>query len=203
MKSLIVAYWGEGISDSRFLIPLIERMMLDLTREFSESVIEIYTPIEIIPKSKDGFVSQVLEISMESSGYDFFFIHSDADSDNHTKVWESKFDPAIRELNKKAPKVYNHRIIPIIPVTKIENWKLADFEALKETLGVDFDRNKVGLNISNDVLEKRSNSKELLKKVVAFARELDPNAPEIDEIDGPLAKCVSFESLIKSSKSFE
>ncbi len=203
MRTLFVAYWGEGISDSRFLKPLIERLLLQLIQEFSDSDVEVYSPIEISPKSKDGFVSQILEISQESSEYNFFFIHSDADSADINQVWENKFQPAIDRLNKEAPKTYNPYLVPVIPVTKIENWKLADFEALKETLGVEIEKNKVGLNISNDALEKRSNSKELIRSVIRYARELDPHAPEIDEIDDALAKSINFSTLKMQSKSFE
>jgi hypothetical protein len=91
-------------------------------------------------------------------------------------------------------------IIAIIPVTKIENWKLADLDALQNVFGVQLDLVQLGLNLGTPQLEQRANSKELLTNVMKAAmdqRGRRRNQFSLEDIDDALSKRISLEKIAR------
>lgn len=194
MNTLTFGYWGEGVSDERFLPRLIERVLHELLFQCAESQWEIYF-VSIAPSPNEvRFIGQVLDLAKQAQGFDFLFVHTDADAkDEVQKVWPNKWEPFFQEVKEGSHDILP--VIPVIPVTKIENWKLADFDALIKVIGVEMTKQEASLNMPTKTLEGRANSKEILEGIIKLAKDRDWAAPNLSEIDEGLSEHVSLVEL--------
>lgn len=158
---------------------------------------DVETPIAL-KSEKDGFVASVLDVAQQSIGYSLVFVHTDADAPSMAqRVLPNKIDPALKAVEGLDRKQACKYVVPIVPVTKTENWKLADLEALEQILGVQLDRQALGLNRNAENLEEYADSKNLLQNVIKAAgeqrRRKNIFAPGV--LDDALAKQISLQAL--------
>ncbi|MCC7504778.1 MAG: DUF4276 family protein [Saprospiraceae bacterium] len=205
MNCLVSAYWGEGISDKRFLPVLIQRALVEIMLECAEGEWDILEPIALHPdRSSTGFVEQVLDLSAQAGGFHLLFVHSDADAtDENQKVIPHKISPALAALQKVEPREnYCKELVPVIPVVKIENWKLSDGDALRNAIGIDMSDELLGLNMGSKHLEEKGASKEVLAELLLRANEGRRVPVELDDLDAALAKGISLKKIYRF-KSFQ
>lgn len=198
MNTVCSAFWGEGISDERFFPILIQRLLEALFRQCGKGEWDIMEPI-VLKSASGGFVEQVLDVARQSQGLHILFIHTDADARSAgEKVMPHKIAPALEAIRQLPEGERCNVIIPVIPVTKSENWKLADSDALREVLGTNLDDQVLGLNIGAKQLEARANSKALLDQVIE-AVQLQRGARRYRirpaDLDASLAKSIRLGKL--------
>lgn len=158
---------------------------------------DVETPTAL-KSEKDGFIESVLDVAQQSIGYSLVFVHTDADAPSiEQKALPNKIDPALKAVEVLDEHQACKYVVPVVPVTKTENWKLADLEALEQILGVKLNRPALGLNKSAKNLEEYADSKNLLQNVIKAAAEqrkskhsLSPNV-----LDDALAKQISLQAL--------
>ncbi|MEZ4983922.1 MAG: hypothetical protein R2795_02600 [Saprospiraceae bacterium] len=199
MNTIISSFWGEGISDERFLPTIAQRVLEGKVKQFSQAEWDVYEPIVLrTGQQHKNFIDQVLDIAAKSKGFNCMFIHTDADAINiNDKALLHKINPALKALQQKAPLEYCPHLVPIIPVVTVENWKLCDTEALINALGVDLTEEEMGLNIHYRVLEERRNSKEMLHEIIRLAKGKSWMAPNVEDIDAILAKTIDINKLAR------
>lgn len=200
MNTLVSAFWGEGISDKRFLPVLIQRTLEEIMLECAEGEWEILEPLPLHPDRRaNGFVEQVLDLSRQAAGFHLLFVHTDADaSDENEKAIPHKISPAVEALqNAGKPENYCQELVPVIPVVKIENWKLADSAALRNAIGTVLSEEALGLNIGSKQLEVKSTSKEMLSEVLQRANEGRRIPVELVDLDAALAKGISLKKIYR------
>jgi hypothetical protein len=205
MNVISTAFWGEGPSDERFLPKIIQRTLESVLLQCAQGEWEVLEPC-IMKSAASNFVEQVIDIAQKSVGFTLVFVHTDADaSDENQKAMPFKVNPALERLNQLSEDMYCKHIVAVIPVTKVENWKLSDLEALQSIFGVSLDWTKLGLNIGVQQLEQRANSKELLEDAMKAATQLRGrrrNSFTLEDIDETLAKRISMQNIARF-KSFQ
>jgi hypothetical protein len=194
-------FWGEGSSDERFLPKVIERVLHALVSACGKQSWEIYEPT-VLKSKKESFVLQVIDISQKADGYTFCFIHTDADAANaKEKAWPNKIQPALKALAEVPASCTN--IIFVVPVTKIENWKLSDTDALRVAIGSNLNDQELGLNIGRLQLEQRADSKQLLQNAILSAWKSKNQTGNVfhfmEELDAALANNIRLQRLYELS----
>ncbi len=205
MNTLASAFWGEGVSDKRFLPVLIQRTLEEIMLECAEGEWDILEPLVMRPgKHRTDFVGQILDLSQQAAGFHLLFVHTDADApDEDVKAMPGKIQPAQEALRHVEPaEKYVTILVPIIPVVKIENWKLADTDALREAIGTILTDEVLGLNIGSRQLEEKGASKELLSEVLRRANEGRRIPVKLKDLDAALAKGISLKKIHRF-KSFQ
>jgi hypothetical protein len=199
MNILYSSFWGEGRTDERFFPILIKRVLDELLQACARGEWDVEAPITL-KSEKDGFVASVLDVAQQSIGYSLVFVHTDADAPSiANKALPNKIDPALKAVEALDGNQACKYVVPVVPVTKSENWKLADLEALEQILGVQLDRQALGLNKSAENLEEYADSKSLLQNVIkaAGAQRRRKNALSNHVLDDALAKQISLQALNK------
>jgi hypothetical protein len=200
MNTLVSAFWGEGISDERFLPVLIQRTLEHLMLACAEGEWDVREPLLFHPnKVAVTFVDQVMDLSRQASGFHILFVHTDADApDAQLRAMPHKILPALKAVRQATPEEeYCREIVPVIPVVKIENWKLADCDALREALATELTDEALGLNIGSRQLEEKSASKELLADIlrkVNYGRRIPI---VLEDLDAALAKGISLRKIYR------
>ncbi len=205
MNTLVSAYWGEGISDERFLPVLIQRTLEALMMQCAQGEWDVLEPLALHPdRNAKGFVDQVLDLSRQASGFHLLFIHTDADAPDETQsAIPFKIKPAIEAIqNTPAGHDYCKEIIPVIPVVQIENWKLSDSAALREALATELNDTVLGLNIGTQQLEEKSESKELLAAILDKINDGRRILVLPEDLDAALAKGIHLQQIYRF-RSFE
>jgi hypothetical protein len=196
---LTMAFYAEGTTDFRFLIPIIRRTVEEIILD-SDYEIDIY-PIEEIKKIKgESFNEEIHKVAKktEENQIKCLFLHCDADSNSKDQVMKNKIIPALKTIKSQ-------KIIPIIPVYMTEAWMLADLELLKDEINAN--------NISNQDLgfnkqaEKYSNPKEIISNAILKAQSSKSRRKRnlsIAELYSPLGHKISLEKLknLQSYKDF-
>ena len=205
MNVIISAFWGEGPTDERFLPKLIHRALEMILFNCAKGEWEVYEPV-VLTTSKLHFPEQVEDIVKKAKGYTLVFIHADADAKSPMiKAFPNKINPALQRLEKLTDQQACKNIIPVVPVTEMESWKLADFGALQKLLGVTLDARALGLDKKPKHLEQNAKVKELFQRVLIAATEKRGrrrNTIQAADIDEALAKMVGFDRL-KQMDSFQ
>ena len=198
MNTLVSAFWGEGISDERFLPVLIQRTLEALMLQCAQGEWDVLEPLIIHPnRNIEGFVNQVQDLAHQAHGFHLLFIHTDADAPEEAlKAIPFKINPAILAV-QNAPQTiaYCREIIPVIPVVKVENWKLSDSDALREALATELDDVALGLNLGIRQLEQKGDSKELLATILSKINENRRIPVLLEDLDGALAKGIYLQKI--------
>ncbi len=202
MNTLVSAFWGEGISDKRFLPILIQRTLEEIMLDCAEGEWDILEPILMHPsKQATNFADQVLDLARQTKGFRLLFVHTDADAPNEdAKAIPWKISPAQEALNAESVSIPTSNfpyLVPVIPVVKIENWKLSDTNALREALGTNLDEQALGLNIGSRQLEEKNASKELLTDILRTVNIGRRIPIELQDLDAALAKTIALNNIYR------
>jgi len=198
MNVISSTFWGEGPSDERFLPKIIQRTLEAVLLECARGEWEVMEPC-ILKSHAQDFPGKVVDIAKQSAGFTLVFVHTDADAPNENeKAIPNKIMPALQAVQLLLEVDACKNIIAVIPVTKMENWKLADLDALQAVFGVALDWAQLGLNLGTRQLEQRANSKELLSESMKAAMNLRGrrrNQFTLEDIDDALAKRISLQKI--------
>lgn len=131
---LYVGLVTEGVTDSRFIPDILEKLLIDIASDCrSEVRIESIFPI---PKESGAFVDVMTNAAKyaNDNGASILCIHADSDARNIREVYDYKIDPFLEALTQVPEEEYCKNIIPIIPIQMIESWMMADKDLLKERI---------------------------------------------------------------------
>ncbi|MCC6413625.1 MAG: DUF4276 family protein [Saprospiraceae bacterium] len=200
MNVLSSTFWGEGPSDERFLPKIIQRVLEAVLHECARGEWEVLEP-EVLHSDERAFGDQIMDIAKQSAGFTLAFVHTDADARNEAdRAIPYKIEPALQLIQDLPDQEVCKNIVAVVPVTKIENWKLADLNALREIVGVDLDWAKLGLNMSVQHREQQAQSKQLLSNVIREANIVRGNRRKqyaLSDIDEPLAKRLALREIAR------
>jgi len=202
MGQIFTGLMAEGTTDTRFLIPIIEKTVKDLVYkeykgDFELSIQEIRlkdTASKYIEK-----VANAAKYAEESFGADFIFVHLDADNKNAREVYQNKINPAKQFLKDKAMTIGIEacsRIVTIVPITETESWMLADKALFKSQLGTSL--SDAELKISRDV-EQMADPKKVAQDAIkiAFSHKTKKRRRElnISELYQPIGSRIDLSKL--------
>lgn len=171
MSNFILAgLFTEGTTDVRFLSSVVERTLQDVAYDCTG---DIETKLEIIKINKKNlnFNQQVLEaskVAFEKFGIVILFVHTDSDSADDELVFNSKINPAHKELLLQDENLYCKELVAIVPIQMTEAWMIADKALLKSQIGIDKTDSELGIHINP---EQISDPKNQIEKIIQLSKE--------------------------------
>ncbi|WP_259754261.1 DUF4276 family protein [Pseudomonas sp. GCEP-101] len=154
---------GEGTSDLR-LVDHIETILIN--EGFSEVSGEAPDLRLFEPPIGNSVRDKLVTLAKNYPSADVFFVHRDADS--------AGLIAREREILDSAQNIISaEKIIPVIPVTMLETWLLADTQALKRVAGNQSFRGNIEPLSRNRNLETIANSKQILLEVLCLISETE------------------------------
>ena len=170
MVQLFVGLMAEGATDYRFLKPVIEKTLLDISSKEIEKDVEILVfevefqkegnfPNHVFNASKDGF---------EKYGIMSLVIHADADDLNANVAYQTKIQPAVNFIGSHEDVELCKELVAIVPVYETESWMLANKELLKKHIGTN--RTDAQLNIDGHP-ESMRRPKEKIEEAIRIGRQ--------------------------------
>src|SRR5262249_32273958 len=146
--SLDFAFYGEGIRDYGFLLPLVERILQEILPHIAIQGISL----DKLDLSGMGQVEKMLRIAKEGHGAELLIFHLDADHPDTSRADRERFQPGYAEILKQPDK-YNINILPLIPVRMTEAWMLADFDAFHGVIYTELTASDLGFPSSSKQVE--------------------------------------------------
>ena len=207
MGVLVSGLYAEGHTDERFLPVIIQRTAERILLEHQQTNIEVLLPI-VIKKEGDiqGRENEILQAARYAEGYDLLIIHSDADNRTREQTLQQRFEPGKRLVQSSNEKICK-LVIPIITVRMVEAWLLADYDALRTTLGTNLNVQKLNLPEKARQIEALRDPKHVIDLVV---RKVYPNQSHQwirirGELYGKLAPVLRLEQLerLEAYKQFK
>ena len=187
MVYLSAGLFAEGPTDYRFFIPLLERLLTEISRNVIPEETEVPTPIGIdAPVGTLGGRENTLPAAIKEN-WDtciLFVVHSDGDADPEN-AYRTCVTPGVSQAKEMFPELV---AVGCVPVKETEAWLLADpgvfvkFWGKAPTLPKD----------PEGVLDPKLEMVKMLREV----GERDPRLSKVYEIFGAN---VSFEALRRLS----
>ncbi|CAM3220965.1 hypothetical protein DESA109040_03485 [Deinococcus saxicola] len=182
LRQLLFSFNGEGISDYRFLIKVLDRLIPDIAYKLGKDVDILPIASSSNPKGM-GFTEKMNAIYEESKGVHAILVHMDADSATEKQVLQNKWTPFIESFSGDMT------WIPIIPVKNLESWMLCDVAAIAEILYIE---ESDARNIMNGRQpENISDGKTLIEEMKELA-DMDIAADYLHDL---LAQSISIQRL--------
>jgi len=167
---ILTGLFTEGTTDVRFLESVVKKTLDDLAFECTG---DIETELKVIDIDKTGlsFNEQVfLASKMAKEEYDvlMLFVHTDADCNDDSIVFNSKILPAKTFLEEQVDKLVCKKVVAIVPVQMTEAWMLADKNLLKDEIGIDGTDIDLGIHRRP---EEISNPKAVIENIIRLSKE--------------------------------
>lgn len=207
MTYLIIGVIAEGPTDTRFLIPVIEKVFFKVAHDCA-GVFDF--EIIVVPCDKgDSFVDFVINASQKGHqdlGITMLVVHTDADDASSDKVINDKITPAIENLQGQANETHCKNLIPLIPVYETESWMLADKKAFLLSIGTTKSENELGIQGNPETF---SNPKKRIEEAIRIGRSELPkkirNNLDISDLYSFLGALIQIDNLnnYKSYRDFE
>lgn len=167
---ILTGLFTEGTTDVRFLESVVKKTLDDLAFECTG---DIETELKVIDIDKTGlsFNEQVFLVSkIAKEEYDvlMLFVHTDADCNDDSIVFNSKIIPAKTFLEEQDDELVCKKVIAIVPVQMTEAWMLADKNLLKDEIGI------VGADIDLGIHrrpEETNNPKAVIENIIRLSKE--------------------------------
>lgn len=201
-NTLFVGFMGEGITDHRFLIPIIEKILIELAYECHG---QIDTKLIEIPCNKESFVEMVLcacKKGFEEYAISIMIVQTDADDITNNNAYKYKINPAVEAVNKYEGEICR-LFIPLVPIFETESWMLADKEILRKQIGTTKTDAQLGISGSPESLR---NPKEKIEEAIRIGQEDLPkklkNKLKISHLYSILGQSIEVEKL-ESFKSYQ
>lgn len=129
-KVIVWGFYGEGIRDYGFLMPLVERILTVLLP--GDDLLPI--PLNTADFSNLSQVEKLKKAARAAHGYHFRICHIDADGRDGDRARKERFEPGLNEIVQQ-PDMMNTDLVPLIPIRMTDAWMLIDFEALAGVVG--------------------------------------------------------------------
>jgi len=200
MGQIFTGLMAEGTTDTRFLIPIIEKTVKDLVYKEYKGDFELSIQEIRLKDTTSKYIVKVADAAKyaeENFGADFIFVHLDADNKDAKEVYQNKINPAKQFLKDKAigTSACSH-IVPIVPITETESWMLADKALFKSQLGTSL--SDAELKISRDV-EQMADPKKVAQDAIkiAFSHKTKKRRRElnISELYQPIGSRIDLSKL--------
>ncbi len=168
MRTLVIALYAEGVTDNRFLPPLIQRTAERILAQYGYDFTDVLDPI-IVPKQQGRRQDCILKAAHFAYGYHILIVHSDADDNTQEPARLERIQPGFALVAHSNESVCKH-LVPIIPVRMIEAWMLADHSAFRETIGTDISPQNLGFPARPALVETDANPKQTLNEIIRKAQ---------------------------------
>ena len=170
MVQLFVGLMAEGATDYRFLKPVIEKTLLDISYKESNKDVEILV-FEVEYQKVGGFPNHVFNASKD--GYQKYgimslVIHADADDLNANTAYQTKIQPANNYIRSSDEIDICKELVAIVPIYETESWMLANKERLKKYIGTN--KTDAQLDIEGHPESMRS-PKEKIEEAIRIGRQ--------------------------------
>lgn len=197
MSVLVMAFYGEGNTDYRFLTRIIER-----TANRLRPSLEVYT-MHAIAKADvaaDSEAEIILKAAAQAQGMHLLIYHLDADgpAERIAQTRANRFEPGLLRIQAAGETVCQD-VLPVIPVHTLEAWLLVDPEALAAATGTRVDANQLGLPAHPHQVESEPNPKAVLQGAldVACAGRSNRRHAVSGQYFATLGETISLERLDK------
>lgn len=175
MGVLVLGLYAEGRSDERFLPIIIQRTAEHILLQHDRSDIDVLDIIVLNTERRNESRDEgILQIARDASGYHAIIVHADADNPTRKQALTERFIPAYRRIQSCEENICKN-LLPIIPITMVEAWMLADSVKLGEALGQQ-------TQMINSQLPRKVKSIESLRdpkdKIDQIVRNLYPDQPQ-------------------------
>lgn len=169
MRYLGLALFAEGITDHRFLAPILRRVTEDLCLQFASDIVEIGEVVELHTPAQhrgENRETRILEAAREARGaYGILFIHTDGAGDPDSALKE-RVQPAAQWIAHELTREYE-RTVAVVPVRETEAWALVDGDALRAAFGTMLDDMSLGIPRRPREVERVLNPKQILNQAFA------------------------------------
>jgi hypothetical protein len=197
-RQLIMAFYGEGPSDERFLPRIISRTA---ERLLAPQEIEI-APLLVLHAGRSGSLTQpqrILDVARQAAGFHILFVHADADGADWDRALRERIAPGFDLVRNQAGGTCEH-LVAVIPVQEVEAWMLADPETICRVLNSRRTPAALGLPLHPSRVEAIASPKEVLRQAVRLAQEERPRRRKpVADIQANLADRLDLDRLVRVS----
>lgn len=192
MRSLDFAFYGEGIRDYGFLLPLVERTLQAILPHIAIQGIRL----DKLNVSGMNQVEKMRRIAEESRGSGLVIFHLDADYSDTSRADSERFQPGYAEILKQ-PDRFNVNIVPLIPVRMTEAWMVVDFDAFRSVIYTDWTASDLGFPETPKQVESIPDPKLTFEQAVkkASSKRRRPRKIPLDEVYLPLSEKIALNKL--------
>jgi Domain of unknown function (DUF4276) len=194
---LVLALYGEGNTDDRFLTLIIQRTSRKILAEYRKSNVSV-APVEPIKLFEKKLTREenILQAAKQASRYQALIVHSDADYSSCKKALKERILPGIH-LVQQSTEAVCEKLLPIIPVRAIEAWMLADYEIFCEEVRTPLGARELGIPEKAKQVESISKPKLRLNEAVSKVNlQLRPRQRiDVNLLYEPLGNKIRLERL--------
>ena len=169
MRYLGLALFAEGITDHRFLAPILRRVTEDLCLQFANDMVEIGEVLEFrspVQHRDSDRATRILEAAREAHGaYGILFIHTDGGG-NPSSALKERVEPAVQRIANELIQE-RERTVAVVPVRETEAWALVDGDALRAAFGTVLDDMSLGIPRMPREVERVLDPKQSLNQAFA------------------------------------
>jgi hypothetical protein len=195
-----MALYTEGATDNRFLPLIVQRTAEELLLQRASQVVDVL-PVQVIQGIKqESRAEAILQAAKQSQGYQLLLIHSDADDRSASAALSERIQPGLDLVAQQPVNVELCRdLVPIVPVTMIEAWMLADAEALCEIMRTEQSLQDLTIPTSPDAIERIAYPKDRLAQILrnasAYRSRRRRREHTVSELYEPLGQQIDLSKL--------
>lgn len=204
MSYLGLALFAEGMTDHRFLRPLLRRvteaacLLHARTQVEVSEVLELHSPRDLAGADR---ATRISAAARESRGaWHLLFVHTDGAGDP-ARARTERVDPAAAIIHGDEA-FGNSRVVAVVPVRETEAWPLADCDAVRSAFGTTLTNETLGLPArprdAESVLDPKAVLQEAYRRVLGRPRRSSRSASDFLDV---LGERVSL-SVIRGVPSF-
>jgi len=195
-KSLDFGFYGEGVRDYGFLLPVVRRILENL---LAPSGIEAHAlSLDYIKVGGLSEQEKLKHIAEKAKGYSLIVYHLDADRPDEDDAYKNRFEPGYAVI-ATDPDKYNVDIVPIIPIHMTDAWILVDFEAFRATVGTNLTAKELGFKSKPHQIESLPNPKQIFEDAVKKVSQNRRKRIPFEDVYVPLAERIDLQLLGKVS----
>lgn len=193
IPSFTFGFFGEGVRDYAFLVPIIQRL-LD----------ELMPPVEIndgiwfddLNTQDMGDADKLANVFHAAQGYQLVVYHLDADTNGRKGLEKAlqRFQTAYATA-RQSPDVQDAPLVPIIPVVMTEAWMLVDFATFKDIVGTKHTADELDFPAKPAKVENIRNPKAVFEQAIRRAGSGRRHPPSPDDVYLPLARRIPLKAL--------
>lgn len=178
VASLKFGFYGEGVTDDRFLPAIIvrtARKILDIHGRYELDVLEPILVSRSIMANCSSGDERIMQAARKTMGCDVLVIHLDADAPDAQKTLDNRFKPGAQKVYE-AEENLCRCLVPLVPVRMSAAWMIADgptlVTLLSPTLKLDELRASKEIRLPRKPHEVESNvdPKQTLSQIIGFSQ---------------------------------
>lgn len=202
MNSLMVAFYGEGTTDERFLPSVIRRTAETILCERQTGETLVAEPFVVdrraVNTNHEHRTDRILEAARRCANFHALVVHTDADGPTWEVACQQRFKPGEDQVAQAVSdgETVCAELVPIIPIRMTEAWLLADPEALLSVIGTEVEARALGIPTRARLVERVRDPKQKLEGVLRACRtNRGRRRISLGTLYEPLGRRVSLERL--------